>query len=165
MGSTTASITMKLPEVKEKVRYIWELLNQWNGVVLLPEKFDQEMKTFGDRRYKKTWVKALCKFKAMLAIEGCLDSWRLLTSTFDFRPERWDYEYRHQIFDEFLMYPEAVEIIKTGLEDIFHKDFDIQQREKADGFFRLLEEREGSPRTIGFPTRFTGQLPEVSTAA
>ena len=157
--------TMKLPEIKKKVRNIWNTLNEWDGVVLQPEQFDREMRTFGDRRYKETWVKALCKFKAMLAIEGCLDSWMLLTSTFDFQPDHWDYEYRHRIFDEFLMYPEAVEIIKTGLEDIFNKDFDVQEREKADGFFKLLGEREGAARTIGFPTRFTGQIPEVSTAA
>ncbi|MEM9809366.1 MAG: hypothetical protein AAF959_29300 [Cyanobacteria bacterium P01_D01_bin.56] len=157
--------TMKLPEIKKKVRNIWNTLNEWDGVVLQPEQFDREIKTFGDRRYKETWVNALCRYKAMLAIEGCLDSWMLLTSTFDFQPDHWDYEYRHRIFDEFLMYPEAVEIIKTGLEDIFNKDFDVQEREKADGFFKLLGEREGSAGTIGFPTRFTGQIPEVSTAA
>ncbi len=156
---------MKLPELKKKVRYIWDSLNKWHGVVLQPENFDKEMKTFGDRRYKETWVKALCKFKAMLAIEGCLDSWMLLTSTFDFQPDHWDYEYRHRIFDEFLMYPEALEIIKTGLEDIFHKDFDVQEREKADGFFRLLEEREGSAGTLGFSARFAGQFAGATAAA
>ena len=156
---------MKLPEIKKKVRSIWNTLNEWDGAVLQPEQFDREMKTFGDRRYKETWVKALCRYKAMLAIEGCLDSWVLLTSTFDFQPDHWDYEYRHRIFDEFLMYPEAVEIIKTGLEDIFHKDFDTQEREKADGFFKLLGEREGSARTLGFSTGLAGAIPGVSTAA
>lgn len=165
MSNTTASITMKLPELKKRVRRTWNILNEWNGVVLLPEQFDQEMKTFGDRRYKKTWIKALCKFQAMFAYAGCLDSWMLLTKTFAFRPERWDYEYRHQIFDEFLMYPEAVEIIKTGLEDIFNKDFDVQERAGADGFFRLLEEREGADRTIGVTTGLVGAIPEASAAA
>ena len=156
---------MKLQELKEQVRYIWDCVNKWHGVVLQPENFDKEMKTFGDRRYKATWVKALCKFQAMLAMEGCLDSWALLTITFDFRPDRWDYEYRHGIFDEFLKYPEALEIIRTGLEDIFHKDFDVQEREKADGFFRLLEEREGSAGTLGFSTRFARQFAGARTAA
>mgnify|MGYP001794700515 CR=1 FL=1 len=165
MSNTTASITMKLPELKERVGYAWDILNKWDGVVLQPENFAKEIKAFGDRRYKKTWVKALCKFEAMLAYAGCLDSWMLLTSTFAFRPERWDYEYRHQIFDEFLMYPEAVEIIKTGLEDIFHKDFDVQERDKADGFLRLLEEREGAAGTLGFSARSTEQFAGARTAA
>ena len=91
--------TMKLPEIKKKVRNIWNTLNEWDGVVLQPEQFDREIKTFGDRRYKETWVNALCRYKAMLAIEGCLDSWMLLTSTFDFQPDHWDYEYRHRIFE------------------------------------------------------------------
>ena len=156
---------MKLLELKKRVRRTWTILNKWNGVVLQPENFDKEMKTFGDRRYKKTWIKALCKFEAMFAIEGCLDSWMLLTSTFDFRPDRWDYEYRHQIFDEFLLYPEAVEMIKTGLEDLFTKDVEVQEREKADGFFRLLEEREGSDRAIGFTAGLTQSVAGVGTAA
>ncbi|MEM9485298.1 MAG: hypothetical protein AAGA83_16625 [Cyanobacteria bacterium P01_F01_bin.116] len=165
MSNTTAPNTMKLPELKKKVRSTWNYVNEWHGVVLQPENFDKEMKTFGDRRYKDTWVKALCKFEAMLAMEGCLDSWALLTITFNFQPDDWDYEYRHGIFDEFLKYPEAMEIIKTGLEDIFHKDFDVQEREKADGFFRLLEEREGSAGTLGFSARFTGQFAGARTAA
>ncbi len=59
MSNTAASLTMKLLELKKRVRRTWNILHDWGGVVLQPEQFDQEMKTFGDRRYKKTWVKAL----------------------------------------------------------------------------------------------------------
>ena len=140
---------MKLPEVKKRVKRTWDLLH--TGFTIQPGQFEQDIKAFGDRRYKKTWVAAMCRYEAMFAIESCLDSWMLLTSTFAFQPERWDYEYRHQIFDEFLMYPEALEAIKTGLEDLFSKDCGHQERKEADGFFRLLEEREGEDRAIGFP--------------
>ncbi len=163
MSNTTASSMMKLPELKKRVKRTWDMLH--TGFAIQPGQFDQDVKAFGDRRFKKTWVAALCRFEAMFAIESCLDSWMLLTNTFAFRPERWDYEYRHQIFDEFLMYPEAVEAIKTGLEDLFSKDFSNQEREQADGFFRLLEERERSDRTIGFSARPIGELAEAGAAA
>ena len=147
MSNTTASSMMKLPELKKRVKRTWDILH--TGFTVQPGQFEQEVKAFGDRRYKKTWVAAMCRYEAMFAIESCLDSWMLLTNTFAFKPERWDYEYRHQIFDEFLMYPEALEAIKTGLEDLFSKDFSNQQREQADVFFRLLEERTGENRAIG----------------
>ncbi|MEA5464517.1 hypothetical protein [Leptothoe sp. PORK10 BA2] len=163
MGSTTVLDAMKLPELKKRVKRTWDILQ--TGFTVQSGQFEQEVRAFGDRRYKKTWVAALCRFEAMFAIESCLDSWMLLTNTFAFRPERWDYEYRHQIFDEFLMYPEALEAIKTGLEDLFSKDLSNTEREQADGFFRLLEEREGSNRTIGFPARPIRELAGISTAA
>lgn len=157
---------MKLPELKKRVRYTWSILNSWtDGMVLQPENFDKEMKAFGDRRYKKTWIKALCKFEAMFAYESCLDSWSLLTVSFAFRPERWDYEYRHQIFEEFLLYPDALELIKSGLEDLFDKDFDVKERNKADDFFGLLEEREGGHRAIGITAGLAREFPRVSAAA
>ena len=147
MSNTNASSMMKLPEVKKRVKRTWDILH--TGFTVQPGQFEQDVKAFGDRRYKKTWVAAMCRYEAMFAIESCLDSWMLLTNTFAFKPERWDYEYRHQIFDEFLMYPEALEAIKTGLEDLFSKNFSNQQRDQADGFFRLLEERTGENRAIG----------------
>ncbi|HAG81634.1 MAG TPA: hypothetical protein DCL61_10805 [Cyanobacteria bacterium UBA12227] len=72
---------------------------------------------------------------------GLLDAYDLLLYTFNFTPDCWDYEYRHQIFDEFLMLPEALEIIKTGLEQLFSIDFTQEQRESAHGFFELLQEQ------------------------
>ncbi len=165
MGNAKLLVAMKLPELKKRVRRTWDILNRCHGIVLQPENFNKEMATFGDRRYKKTWVKALCKFEAMFAYKSCLDSWMLLTNTFAFRPDRWDYEYRHQIFEEFLMYPDALELIKSGLEDLFDKDFDIKEREKADDFFGLLEEREGEAGALRFSARLVGQLEGAIAAA
>jgi hypothetical protein len=160
---------MKLPELKKRVRSVWESLNTWkDGVVVQPENFDKEVKSFGDRRYKKTWIKALCRFEAMLSYKSCLDSWALITISFNFTPDRWDYEYRHQILDEFLMYPDGLEIIRDGLEQIFsasESDFSPQEREDAHGFFRLLEERGGESGRVGLPDGFTRALAGAGTAA
>ncbi|MEO0706806.1 MAG: hypothetical protein AAF050_14220 [Cyanobacteria bacterium J06649_5] len=157
---------MKLLELKTRARDTWNTLNSWKGDgVLQPENFKCEVASFGDRRRRDTWIKALCRFRAMLAYKSCLDSWALLTITFNFRPDRWDYEYRHQILDEFLMYPDALEIIKGGLEDLYSKDFSNQEREEANGFFELVAEREGRTRRFGNADGFAGAIPGVSAAA
>lgn len=166
MGNAKPWIAMKLPELKQRTKRAWEAVNTWKGgVVIQPENFDKEMRSLGDRRRKDTWVKGLCKFKAMLAYKSCLDAWALLTITFNFRPDRWDYEYRHQILDEFLMYPDGLEIIKSGLEDLYSQDFSPKEREEANAFFRLLAEREGESRRIGFSIGSDRTLAGLGAAA
>ena len=166
MGNAKPLDAMKLPELKRRTRRTWDTLNAWkDGVVLQPENFDKEVAAFGDRRRKDTWIKALCRFQAMLAYESCVDSWALLTITFNFSPDRWDYEYRHQILDEFLMYPKALEIIKTGLESLFSDDFSSQDREEANGFLELVAEREGTNRGLGNADGLVGAIPGIGSAA
>lgn len=144
---------MKLPELKQRVWRLWVQLNSWKGeLTSSPDSFVAEMKSFGDRRRKQTWANALCRFEAALSYKGCLDSWALLTISFNFTPDRWDYEFRHQILDEFLAYPDGLEIIRDGLEQLYSDDF-VEEREKADGFFGLVAEREGRDRGIGLPAR------------
>ncbi|MBE9070356.1 hypothetical protein IQ260_27305 [Leptolyngbya cf. ectocarpi LEGE 11479] len=158
-------VDMKLPELKQKVWKAWSFLNEWKGQVLQPENYTSEIKRFGDRRYKKTWVKALAYFKAVSAYENCLDAYMLILHTFNFTPDRWDYEYRHEILDAFLMYPDGMEIIKQGLEQLFSKDFSPQEREEADGFYSLVEEREEDVGTVRITARSPRRLPGAVAAA
>lgn len=130
-----------------------------------PERFDEEMKGFGDRRCKVTWIKALARFEAMLTYKSCLDSWALITISFNFTPDRWDYEYRNEILDEFLMYADGLEIIRDGLEHLFSEDFSAQEREEANGFFRLVAERERNHRGIGLTDGPIGAIAGTYTAA
>ncbi|MEO0759710.1 MAG: hypothetical protein AAFY78_22875 [Cyanobacteria bacterium J06648_16] len=157
---------MKLPELKERTRYVWEILHSWKGEpVESTDQFVQEIRSFGDRRFKRTWIKALCRFKAMLAYESCLDAWALLAISFNFSPDRWDYELRHQILDEFLMYPDSLEIIKAGLEDLFSDDFTPQEREQINGFYSMVEERERVHRGLGLTARLAQSVAGISAAA
>lgn len=133
---------MKMKQLKAKVKRIWEKLHtQQDGVVIAPQSFETTVKRMGDRRYKKTWIKALARFQADWLHETCLDAWSLVAYSFNFTPDRWDYEYRHEIFDEFLMHPEGLELVRAGLEQLFSADFKPKEKEKANGFFRLLEQR------------------------
>ena len=144
---------MKLQELKRRTRQVWEALNTWKGGgVLQPENFDKEVKDIGDRRYKKTWIKALARFKAAQLHRSCLDAWTLITISFNYHPDRWDYEYRYEIVDEFLLYPEGMELIKAGLEQIFTTDgFTHKEREDTHGFLKLLEGREAQHRGLSIP--------------
>lgn len=160
---------MKLPALKQKVRESWETLNTWkDGVVIQPENFEQDVKQFGDCRYKKTWIKALARFKAVKIHRNCLDAWTLIIISFNYTPDRWDYEYRHEILDEFLMYSDGLELLKTGLEQIFASD-DLSPREqreaKKNGFFKLVGEREGECGGISLPTAPAWAIAGTRTAA
>ena len=157
---------MKLPELKRRVRKSWESLNTWkDGVVIQPENFNKDMKSFGDRRYKRTWIKALARFEAMRSYETCLDSYMLIVSYLNFKPGEWDYEYRHEIVDEFLMYPDSLELIKQGLEQLFSSDFGPKEREEAHGFYSLVEERAEQPGRISLPVRFDRSITGANTTA
>ena len=133
---------MKLQELKEKVYECWTDLNTFKGVLAQPENFIPEMQTFGDLRRKDTWVKALARFRATFAYRSCLDAWSLILYTFNFTPDYWDYEYRHAIFEEFLMYSDGIDLIKLGLEQLYSVDFTQKDREEAHGFFELVAEQQ-----------------------
>jgi hypothetical protein len=149
---------MKLAQLKQKVYEAWEFLNTYKGRVLQPENFQAEIRTFGDLRRKNTWVKALARFEALNAYHNCLDAYMLILNDFNFTSDRWDYEYRHQIVDEFLMIPDALDLLKLGLEQLFSEPFTQEDRKEAHGFFELVEEQRGR---IGLPIRLIWRLPET----
>lgn len=109
---------MKLNELKQKVYTAWEFLSGYRGCIIQPENFKLEVRQFGDLRRKDTWIKALARFEALNASHDCLDAYNLILQTFNFTPNRWDYEFRYVIFDEFLMIPGGLELIQLGLEQL-----------------------------------------------
>ncbi|NEQ34199.1 MAG: hypothetical protein F6K04_24965 [Leptolyngbya sp. SIO4C5] len=135
---------MKLKELKEKVFEEWQDYCWFKQVVCQTEAFKPEIKhRFGDMRRKATWEKALCYFKALNAQIGLLDAHSLILHTFNFTPDRWDYEYRYQILEEFISLPDGLDLIKLGLEQLFSRDFTSEERGQADGFYRLVKESTG----------------------
>lgn len=156
---------MKLPDLKEKVWKAWTLFNDASGVITQDATFIQDVKRFGDRRYKVTWIKALAQFTAQASYESCLDAYMLVLENFNFTTERWDYEYRHEILDAFLAYPDALDLIRTGLEQLFSSDFAPQERENADGFFELVEERSQQSGRDSLPVGLDRRLQATSSAA
>jgi hypothetical protein len=160
---------MKLPELKKKVWTLWTKLNSWKGeLTSSPESFVAEMKGIGDRRYKQTWITALCRFEATMIHRNCLDAWTLIAYSFNYTPERWDYEFRHEILDEFLTYPDGLELIKVGLEQIFaSSDFSPQEQQETteNGFFELVGERAEKFRRIGFAVGSARRVERISPSA
>jgi len=152
---------MKMTALKQRVYQEWDDLHFFEDAVAQPEKFKAEVRRqFGDLRFKATWKKALCYFRALNLQHGYLDSYELLLKYLNFQPSDELYAYRHQIFDAFLALPDALELIRTGLEQLFSSDFTPTEREKASGFFELVEEQSGRRGLDGQPNelvrRFTG---------
>ena len=137
---------MKMQVLKKRAWETWVKLNSFKGeLTSTVDAYVKEIKAFGDRRYKKTWVKALARLRAIYHYQSTLDAWALIVNGFNFTPERWDYEIRNEILDEFLMYEDGLDIIRCGLEQIFaSSEFSAEeQREtRCNGFFELLAGRE-----------------------
>jgi hypothetical protein len=155
---------MKLSELKQKVYQSWKSLSSFKGQLLNPDDFKSEVRHFGDLRRKQTWVRALARFEAVNAYQSCLDASSLLLYSFNFTPDRWDYDYRHQIFEEFLMYGNALDLIKLGLEQLYQHPYTEDDRREAHGFFELVAEQAG--RRLGSLTvEPAGQQLAASSAA
>jgi len=137
----TRDAPMKLPELKHKVYESWLSLVEFKGQALNAHEFKSEVRKFGDLRRKATWIKALARFEASFAYRSCLDASSLLLYSFNFTSDRWDYEYRNQIFEEFLMYGDAIDLIKLGLEQIYQHPYTEDDRKEAHGFFELVAGR------------------------
>lgn len=154
---------MKLNELKQRVHEAWEELNTWKGgVVMQPENFKPEIRTYGDLRRKDTWSKALARLRALNSWKGCLDAYSLILYDFNFTPDQWDYEFRHQILEEFLYIPGALDLIKLGLEQLYSADFTPKEREEAHGFFELVAEQQARR---GLPINDIRRLAGVSQSA
>ncbi|MDY6786132.1 MAG: hypothetical protein SW833_26900 [Cyanobacteriota bacterium] len=153
---------MKLPQLKQQVYDCWESLSTFNGAIVQPDNFKAEVRKFGDLRYKRTWENAYCSFWAQNIRDACLDSYELITIYFNYKPDLWDYYLRHQVFEEFLSLPDSVQMLKTGLEQLFLSDFTPQEREEAHEFFILAEEQSRRRGINGDATRFIRQLAEFT---
>ena len=144
---------MKLPELKQRVYQAWERRCWYNQSVIQSELFQSEMRQYGDLRCKTTWIKALTNFHALNIWDGCLDAHTLLTQHFKFSPQRWDYEFRHQIIDEFLTLPGALEALRTGFEQILEEDINLnfsqQEKESVNELLAMVtkQSRETRHRT------------------
>ena len=156
---------MKMDELKTRVHDSWKRYLWFEEAISQPDGFKADIrKEFGDLRCKSTWEKALARYRGLNAQIGLLDASSLILHALNFTPERWDYEYRHSIFDEFMLLPDGLDLIRAGLEELYSADYTAQEREKANGFFSLVQEQSSSGRLNGESARLIGCLPGVNTA-
>jgi hypothetical protein len=107
---------MLLEELKTKTQKEWQDYLWFQEALIQPELFESEISHFGDLTLPETWVQALCRFRAYNCQFGLIDAHRLITHDFNFTPDRWDYEFRFQILEEFCQLPDGLDLIRMGLE-------------------------------------------------
>jgi len=145
---------MRISELKQQVYEEWHRRHWYNQAVCTPtvavrdEVFKHEIRTYGDLRFKSTWIKVLARFSALNSYEACLDASNLILYDFNFTPDRWDYEFRHQVVEEFLMLTRSLDLIKLGLEQLFSDTFTQEERSQANGFLKLVQEHSRGTRGI-----------------
>ena len=134
---------MHLKELKERVYRSWECLSDFNDALIQPENFKSEVRSFGDLRYKSTWQKAYCSFWARNIFDSNSDNRSLITIFFNYTPDEWDWELRHEILDQFLTLPGGLDCIINGLEPILKYPIDSEEVEIANGVLKLVQEQSG----------------------
>jgi hypothetical protein len=153
---------MKLVQLKTLTHDFWIDVLTIRRVVIDPNSFKAELKDqFGDLRQRTTWEKALARYYAQIVHDACLDASNLILYGLNFKPGDRLYPYRHGIFEEFLAFSDGLEMLKTGLEDIFQtNNFTPQERQDAkdNGFFELVREQSPGGTLNGRTTELTGQL-------
>lgn len=139
---------MKLAELKQRTYEAWQLYCWFKQAMRQDELFKPEIREqFGDLRKRSTWENALIRFTALNAQVGLIDAYTLITDVFNFLPERWDYSYRHRIFEQFLTLPDGLDLLRAGFEELLSQDFTDQERTDAYGFFEMV--RESGRGTLG----------------
>jgi hypothetical protein len=132
---------VKLNRLRQKVYENWSEINHSKRAIATKDFKDDVRKNFGDLRRKDTWSKALARYYAHTANIMCLDAWSLILYTLNFTPDSEYYEFRHLILDEFLMFPDGLDLIRMGLEQL-QANFDSNERKEAHGFFELVAEQQ-----------------------
>ena len=156
---------MKLAELKEEVYESWLFHHSLNDAIAQPEKFKSEIRQYGDLRRKATWIQALCRLEALNIYDSCLDAHKLIAIQFNLSPGSRMYPYRHQLFDEFLAIPEALALLKMGLEQLFSSDFTTEERREARGFFAMVAEQSAGGNVEREPTELSRRIAELTRAA
>lgn len=150
---------MKLSELKQEVYGCWECLSDFNNALIQPENFKPEVRSFGDLRYKKTWQKAYAAFFAKLNWDSGITNHTAIVHVFNFTPERWDYNLREEIIEQYLSIPGALEFIIEGLEEIYRSN-NLEEHQCANVFLKVASQKSGgTSRSI--TTRFVRQLSKV----
>ena len=140
---------MKLKELKEQTLDAWKGSCSVNGVLIQPENFTNDIKRFGDRRFRKTWIKAMCHYAASL--ERAASWWCPsvgLVRLFSIDPGKNGYwaEYREELLEALLTLPDGAAFVWEGLQNLTSGS----QEEEFLGIFELVEK---SARERGLPDR------------
>ena len=131
---------MKLNELKAKTRKAWAFNCEMSDVVTQWENYSSDIKRFGDRRRKATWVRALCHFTVRSARLGYLYAPEItLISFFSDSPNIrhfWYPEYRKELLAALMEMPSGPKYVLLGLRALSK---DLESREEHCGVFELVE--------------------------
>lgn len=129
---------MKLPQLKAKTWETWLMLQKFAGVVVQPENFPSEVRSFGDLRCRQTWKRALGNFWALTIARSVLDPVALVTVYLNPPIEDWTWEVRYETLEAFVRIPGALDAIREGLTQIWGQSTPTRG-DNIDGIFELVE--------------------------
>lgn len=129
---------MKLPQLKTKTWETWLMLQKFAGVVVQPENFQPEVRTFGDLRCRDTWKRALGNFWALTIARSVLEPVALVTFYLNPPADDWTWEVRDETFEAFIRIPGGLDAVREGLTQVLGQST-TTTGDNVHGIFELVE--------------------------
>ena len=113
-------IKLKLKELKEKTRGFWESSCYVRQVTTTEEAYDHDTRRFGDRRYKQTWLKALCYYAVDSGMVYDSPAARLLKLFSDtpYCGSEWMLDHRPELLEALLTTPHGPAFVAAGMSEL-----------------------------------------------
>lgn len=147
-------MTLSIPELKLEAYLQWETLLLEKGVYnphpmsyTLPESearqlpytsevFRTEMRAFGDLRRRDTWEAAAIQLTAHGMAQGLLEAYQVIG--FMVSPNYMNcsirQHYGERLIEAMLQFPEVLELIRQGLEQVYHHKECVEERQLVEQF-------------------------------
>jgi hypothetical protein len=129
---------MKLQELKAKTWETWLMLQKFASVVVQPENFQPEVRSFGDLRCRDTWKRALGNFWALTIARSVLEPVALVTFYLNPSPDDWTWEVRYETFEAFVRIPGGLDAVREGLTRVLGTST-TTSGDNVHGIFELVE--------------------------
>ena len=113
-------IRLKLKELKKKVRRCWECSCYVRQVTTTEQAYELDTRRFGDRRYKKTWLKALCYYAVDSALVYDSPEALLLKlfSDIPYRGDEWALDHRQELLEALLATRYGPQLVAAGMREL-----------------------------------------------
>jgi len=124
--------------LKRETYNSWKFLGRLDGYFLQPRLFWAEIRRYGSLDEAVTWQKAYATIRASIVASAMWDNPTILKELFCRPDNGLMVEYNDLILEEYLKFPEAMDHIKAGLEELyFGSDLD-EDHQAAIAFLKRL---------------------------
>lgn len=116
----------------------WKFLGRLEAYFLQPRLFWTEIRRYGSLDDALTWQRAYASIRAGIAASAMWDNPTIIRELFCRPDAGFLSEYNDLILQEYLKFPEAMDHIKAGLEELYFRSDSVEDHQAAVAFLKRL---------------------------